>query len=126
MGSTRLKSLRPALKVLGAGHARPEGVPGWLVTQRGSRHERGYGAAWERAVKRIRARDRDVCQECLRSGALPVGSYSAVDHKVPKFEGGSDDDSNLEVICKPHHDAKTARESARARGLGMPQDGAPG
>ena len=110
---TTLKS-----RVQTLGHTpRAEGAPGWAATQRGSRHERGYGTEWDKTVKRIRARDRDLCQECIRTAHMPLGTYSAVDHKVPKFEGGTDDDSNCEVICKPHHDAKTARESARARGL---------
>jgi 5-methylcytosine-specific restriction endonuclease McrA len=41
----------------------------------------------------------------------------AVDHKTPLWMGGSDEDSNKELLCQPCHDAKTAREAAaRARG----------
>jgi 5-methylcytosine-specific restriction enzyme A len=112
----RLTTLKPRVQTMGK-VARATDAPGWAATQRGSRHARGYGTEWDKAVKRIRARDSDTCQQCVRTGHMPLGSYSAVDHKVPRFEGGSDDDTNLEVICKPHHDAKTALESARARGL---------
>lgn len=112
----KLTALKPRVQTLGH-TARPADGSGWAATQRGSRHERGYGSAWDAAVKRIRARDHDLCQECIRTKHWPLGTYSAVDHRTPKSEGGTDDDSNLQVICKDHHDAKTARESARARGL---------
>lgn len=40
---------------------------------------------------------------------------ASVDHVVPKAEGGTDDDDNLQSICEPCHAVKTAQESARAR-----------
>lgn len=39
-----------------------------------------------------------------------------VDHKLPKFEGGTDDDENLQAICVTCHQAKTAAEARRGRG----------
>ncbi|MFB9085519.1 HNH endonuclease [Erwinia tracheiphila] len=33
-----------------------------------------------------------------------------VDHIIPKYQGGTNDDSNLEGICKACHRAKTPRE----------------
>jgi 5-methylcytosine-specific restriction protein A len=106
----RLSTLKPRLQAIGQvtktgpwSHARP------------SRHDRGYGSEWVRTVQRIRARDHDLCQQCKRNGRL--STYSAVDHKVPKAEGGTDDDSNLEVICNPCHAVKT--EAERKRGLGQ-------
>ena len=89
----------------------------WHDTRSTSSTERGYGWAWQQAVKRIRARDHDVCQPCLRRNDGRIGTYGAVDHKVPKFEGGTDDEANLEVICDDCHAPKTAAESLRARGL---------
>lgn len=91
---------------------------------RGSRHARGYGSDWEATRQRIFARDNGLCQECLRAGVVtPVGDkpYSAwCDHVVPKAEGGSDGDDNLQTLCRPCHQAKTnaekARGAARARG----------
>lgn len=39
----------------------------------------------------------------------------AVDHIVPKAEGGTDEDENLQAICKRCHKLKTEAESLRAR-----------
>lgn len=111
-GGMKLKTLPPLLST-----GRASKAPGWAAQHTESSTARGYGYAWQQAVKRIRARDCDLCQQCVREGG-PIGTYAAVDHKVPKFEGGSDDDSNLEVICETHHTAKTAEESRRARGFG--------
>lgn len=37
-----------------------------------------------------------------------------VDHVKPRFEGGTDDDDNLQSLCKYHSDLKTAAEGHRA------------
>lgn len=99
-------------------HKRP--TPGKFGDpERGSRHKRGYGAEWDKRRERILMRDRGLCQECLRQGRVtPVGAvkYSAfVDHIRPKAEGGTDDDSNLQTLCKACHQAKTQAEANRGR-----------
>lgn len=81
--------------------------------RRGSRHERGYGSAWDKIRQRIMHRDAGLCQQCKREGLVAL-AY-AVDHITPRAEGGTDDDHNLEAICKPHHQRKTAAEALRAR-----------
>jgi 5-methylcytosine-specific restriction protein A len=40
---------------------------------------------------------------------------TAVDHIVPKAQGGQDTDDNLQGICGDCHSEKTAKESAAAR-----------
>lgn len=87
-------------------------MPGW--TGRGSRHERGYGAAWVKTRARILARDMHMCQPCLRKGR-PTPAH-AVDHIKAKAKGGTDEDENLEATCDDCHKAKTAREAAEAQG----------
>lgn len=81
---------------------------------KGSRHERGYDAAWVRTTKRILKRDNYLCQECLRQGRMTPLKVRprdhAVDHIIPKAQGGGNEDSNLQSLCAPCHDAKTARE----------------
>ena len=110
----RLKCLPPLLST----RQGPAKAPGWAAQHTTSSTARGYGWAWQQAVKRIRARDCDLCQACIRRNDGHVGTYSAVDHKVSRGEGGGEDDSNLEVLCEPCHTVKTNEESRRARGLG--------
>lgn len=83
-------------------------------TKSQSRHERGYGWAWEKLRKVVLARDCGLCQPCSSAGRLTPGKI--VDHIIPKAEGGTDDLENLQVICKPCHVRKTATESARGGG----------
>lgn len=89
---------------------------------RGTRHQRGYGGSWEKTRKRIFERDCGLCQQCKREGRLTaVGDrpYSAwCDHIIPKAEGGTDDDDNLQTLCRACHQAKTDMEKNRGRGAG--------
>lgn len=82
---------------------------------RGSRHERGYGSAWDKMRLRILARDAGLCQPCQAGGRVTVGNI--VDHITPKAIGGTDDAGNLQCICRECHADKTAREALQARGI---------
>lgn len=92
-------------------------------SRRGSRHERGYGADWDKRRVRVLRRDNGLCQceDCKRDGRVLIATE--VDHKVSKAEwkrrygtlAGVDDDSNLGAINKDCHKAKTQREAAAAR-----------
>lgn len=65
----------------------------------------------------VLARDKGICQECKRSGAINRDSIATiVDHITPLSQGGTDDMINLECQCTAHARAKTAREAAHARG----------
>jgi 5-methylcytosine-specific restriction protein A len=75
---------------------------------RGTRHERGYGTAWEKLRRVILERDAGLCQVCREDGTVTTANI--VDHIKPKSQGGTDDEDNLRVICKRHHSAKTDRE----------------
>ena len=86
---------------------------GWKG-QRGSRHQRGYGAAWVRLRKAILARDGYLCQVCLAAGRPTPAT--AVDHIKPKAIGGTDDAENLRAICDDCHKAKTTAEGHAAHG----------
>jgi 5-methylcytosine-specific restriction protein A len=79
-----------------------------------SRHERGYGRAWEKARAIALARDKHMCQPCKAANRYTLASQ--VDHITPKAEGGTDDLDNLQSICTPCHDRKTQAEAARAQG----------
>jgi 5-methylcytosine-specific restriction protein A len=94
-------------------HAYTKQAGGWKGNK-GTRHERGYGAAWDRKRKVIIARDMGLCQPCQRNGM--VTPFAAVDHIKPKAKGGTDDDDNLQAICHSCHLEKTAQEAAEAQG----------
>lgn len=76
--------------------------------------ERKRGWAGVKDRERIRERDCGLCQECLRQGKTGLGV--AVDHIKPLWDGGTDDDDNKELLCQPHHDAKSATEAAQRAG----------
>lgn len=77
--------------------------------------ERKRGSAGVRDRERIRQRDCGLCQACRAKGRTALGV--AVDHKIPLWAGGSDDDANKWLLCQPCHDVKTAEE-ARQRAAG--------
>lgn len=86
-----------------------------------SRHERGYGAQWEKLRLIVLARDDFMCRVCMARGRPTPATQ--VDHIVPKARGGSDDMGNLQAICDDCHKAKTASERL---GRPMPVYGADG
>lgn len=56
-----------------------------------------------------------LCKSCLDEGR-PTPGYQ-VDHVIPLWKGGPDDESNLATLCRHHHASKSAKEAAeRARG----------
>ncbi|MGF2654853.1 HNH endonuclease [Serratia marcescens] len=87
---------------------------GWRNYKPGqSRHQRGYGSRWDVIKPRILKRDKGLCQECLRRGAITEAD--CVDHIVPLAHGGDDSEANLQSLCTPCHRAKTARERRSGR-----------
>jgi 5-methylcytosine-specific restriction enzyme A len=78
--------------------------------QRGSSSQRGYGSKdWAAARQRVFLRDLFQCQMCGESVGVTPGDAHC-DHKVPTERGGSDEDSNLQTLCKWCHSRKTAKE----------------
>lgn len=51
-----------------------------------------------------------LCCECQAEGRVMQGQE--VDHIEPLWQGGADDESNYQTLCKTHHAAKTKREAA--------------
>jgi len=56
-----------------------------------------------------------LCRVCAVAGRHTLATIR--DHIVPLAEGGTDDDDNVQPICKPCHDGKTLAESLRGRGI---------
>jgi 5-methylcytosine-specific restriction protein A len=96
-----------------AAHVDDRKIGRFADSNRGSRHERGYGSEWVKIRRQVLSRDKGLCQVCLAAGRYRPAK--AVDHVVSKSAGGSDDERNLQSICDPCHKAKTAAESAEAR-----------
>lgn len=71
--------------------------------------ERGYGYQWQKLRKMVLQRDAYLCQECYRNKKLTPATD--VDHIKPKSAGGTDDQDNLQSLCKPCHEIKTSLES---------------
>lgn len=98
-----------------SGHCDQHRGEGWKRHRPGlTRTQRGYGPAWDRLRARILKRDRGLCQECLRRGA--VTEANNVDHIVAKAHGGGNREDNLESLCAPCHRSKTATEARTGSG----------
>ena len=54
-----------------------------------------------------------LCVLCEAQGIVTVATQR--DHIVPLAEGGADDDSNVQALCDPCHEAKSHQEAARGR-----------
>lgn len=78
---------------------------------RGSAHQRGYTQAWRTtaalAVAQHRAEHGDWCPG-WKVASHPSTDLTA-DHIVPKAAGGTDDPSNVQVLCRGCNARKHAR-----------------
>lgn len=83
----------------------------WSTSNRKATLPRG----WERTQRRILARDGYRCTAIrVDTGRRCNERATDVDHIVPNFEGGSEDDSNLASLCPHHHKTKSSSEGGRA------------
>jgi 5-methylcytosine-specific restriction protein A len=82
-----------------------------MTWARTSRHQRGYGAAWDKLRVHILRRDNGLCQPCLRKNRITPATD--VNHIKPKAQGGRDVDENLESSCGPCHDDETLRQQGK-------------
>lgn len=88
---------------------------GWRETNRvkGDADARGYGYRWKIIRAQVMRRDNHLCQVCIANGVMTPAT--AVDHIVNKADGGTDEPSNLQAICDPCHEVKTAAEAITGR-----------
>jgi 5-methylcytosine-specific restriction protein A len=79
-----------------------------LPTIRKHRKRREAIAAGNDAAARLRREMRkSVMVVCARCPARVFASAADVDHIVPLAKGGQDIDSNVQILCRPCHKAKT-------------------
>ena len=81
--------------------------------------QRGYGHAWRKLRDQIMRRDSGLCQPCLKQNRTTLAH--AVDHVVPKEQGGTDDENNLQSICRDCHTHKTAFEQTEGKASAYPK-----
>ena len=96
----------------------------WFDRNRLSAYRRGYGRAWQAASKDF-LNAHPLCAECARHHV--VTAATVVNHTV-RHNGDMKlfwDSSKWEQLCKPCHDAFTAREVGFAGGEGRSKVQAP-
>ena len=82
----------------------------WVKTAPGPPRLRGRANQQRR--HRVFTRN-PLCVPCAAQGRVRVATIA--DHVVPLAQGGADDESNLQGICKACHRVKTQGEAARGR-----------
>jgi 5-methylcytosine-specific restriction enzyme A len=82
---------------------------GWVPPDRRRPNSaaRGYGRPW----RKVRNAYLTAHPYCEAPGCTELGV--AVDHKLSRKRGGSDDESNLQSLCRHHHASKTATVDQR-------------
>jgi 5-methylcytosine-specific restriction protein A len=64
-----------------------------------------------------------LCVACQRKGRTSIATE--VDHTVPLFKGGTDDEANLAGLCDECHKVKTADDLGQAPRVTIGIDGWP-
>lgn len=102
----KLQNLKPRLNTLGSRLSSLPSTPNATPRLRGR-------AGVERRARWLAKHP--LCKHCEAKGETTMAAV--VDHVTPLWQGGPDNEGNFQSLCKPHHDAKTAREAAeRAAG----------
>ena len=70
----------------------------------------GLGVAGERLMRDQQLAKEPLCRLCKEQGIVRYATQ--VDHVIPRAQGGTDDESNLQSLCGPHHSAKSRAERA--------------
>lgn len=71
------------------------------------------GRAWMAKRERVALRHNYLCAAC---GLIWRKDRDQIDHIIPREQGGSNDESNLQPLCDPCHKGKTKREAAERAG----------
>ncbi|HEX2594793.1 MAG TPA: HNH endonuclease [Rhizomicrobium sp.] len=76
-------------------------------------------------ARRLKRTD-GLCEHCLKLGRTTLATV--VNHIVPLVQGGSDEDSNTENVCREHDLIETAKQfghNVTADGRGIGRSGRP-
>ena len=67
--------------------------------------------------RRLMARNKRIlsinplCAECQKHGKVTVATE--VDHIIPLFKGGTEEDNNLQGLCRACHEVKTLADTGK-------------
>lgn len=80
---------------------------------RGTAHQRGYGANWQK-VRRMQLACEPLCADCMAGVSINGGGgvitpATEVHHIKARRDGGTDSFDNLMSLCKTHHSQRTAK-----------------
>jgi 5-methylcytosine-specific restriction protein A len=62
------------------------------------------------AIRRRHLQQQPLCVECKKNGRTSAATQ--IDHVIPLWNGGADDECNRQGLCDACHDKKTSIESA--------------
>jgi hypothetical protein len=96
------KALRE-LDSIGALRELPPPAPRPVATHPEAARRRNANRRIQKAFRRIGERDGFRCRTCGLDRTLTV------DHVIAVINGGTDDDDNLQILCRSHNTAKGAR-----------------
>ena len=82
--------------------------------QRGTSAQRGYGANW-RKLRKMKLNQDPICEDPfgLHKEHSELMQSNEVDHITPLKDGGTNEMTNLQSLCKSCHSKKTAVEDGR-------------
>jgi 5-methylcytosine-specific restriction protein A len=94
--------------------------------RRGTTTQRGYGAEWRRLREQVIAAS-PACSVCGFTGSKD--NPLAVDHILPRSQGGTDALSNLRVLCLRHNQQRSRgraiHRTEKLRGHALDYDDSP-
>jgi 5-methylcytosine-specific restriction protein A len=70
----------------------------------------GGGSRRWQLMREMQLSKEPLCRECLAVGVSRPATQ--VDHVVPRSHGGTDDEDNLQSLCRAHHNEKNKAERA--------------
>lgn len=109
-GSCRIPGCAALAKRSNNGYCDKHKNRGWEDYQKSKTGEKRIyqTTAWKKIVNAVWVMDNGLCRNCKSKGLIVPGND--VDHIKPISQGGSNELSNLQLLCKNCHKQKTARE----------------
>lgn len=67
-----------------------------------------YGSGRWKRIRLAQLRREPLCRLCLEEGVIKPARVA--DHIIPRREGGTEDESNIQSLCWTHHQRKRQQE----------------